>query len=585
MVVDSSNSRLFFATLDYQIKVYNLPHRCVINTLKGHSDIIWIIELSKDERYLFSGGNDNRIIIWDVAEGCRKVHSIDHGAPVMTLFISLKNDYVYYGGSRDQTVKRSGLKDFLEEARDASNKLFVNDFVDNGKKFNSFNENINNINLPILSKQSKPNESIKSGNESESQRALNKKNGSLFKSQKASTKEKKKDLIKNLEKEKQKNAELSKKNQEYANMNLSMKKQMAYLEEKEKELKNKVKNFEKKQSRISMDFQNEKQKNKDFGTELVQMIGKYNTLLKEKNVINGALTQCKTKLDKNQLETQNQANLILALRRENSNLKAKIKEFVQMNINQNTSKDEKAIEVQQKVLIAQNSELEKTVNDLQETIEQNEKDIKYFKNIIESLKNDISNLEQQNKKKVEKGLLGDLPKVKNNKYFEKLMKMMEQEIGELRVEKQKLETKNKLLTSEFYTLTKKDGEHKTKIKSLVADLKFLQDHINFYKVKNNEYKQNMQNINKVLSLKPAQNIDLSKFKFGKGRKNRYVRPKSLPSNKKPQMLRPVNVYINNHVLPGSGQEQQIELVKKDNSSGSRKTIKNRLASDVWNTEF
>ena len=93
--------------------MYDLDHNLVKNSMKGHTNYVWSLVFNRSQRYLFSGGNDCSVKIWDLKSKFRLLHSIDHGTSVLTISVSFRNDYIFYAGSRYQPSKKVSMKKIL----------------------------------------------------------------------------------------------------------------------------------------------------------------------------------------------------------------------------------------------------------------------------------------------------------------------------------------------------------------------------------------------------------------------------------------------------------------------------------------
>jgi chromosome segregation ATPase len=323
------------------------------------------------------------------------------------------------------------------------------------------------------------------------------------------------------------------------------------------------------------------------------MIEKYNSILKEKNLLNQKMQILKGKFESQKLGMRSLSQINKALKRENDILTGKINDYLKNHLPSNKDNMSKLNEEKQKFMLAQNSELEKEINELREVNDKKTKDIIFYNEIIKNLNGEIANLKDEMDKINQNKSSLNLSNFNKDEYFKKLVKMMEQEIKKLKKSNFESDKKNKLLTTEFYNLSKNDKDKSQKIKTLINDKKFLQDHLNFYKVKNNELKTNLGNIEKLLLLNPKNGKKLNQFKTSQGQETlekifwgKHSRARSLPNKKKANAQPPVNVYINNHILEGQNKEQGIQVISgKTNSGGSKRTLKNRFSMDIWNNSF
>jgi WD40 repeat protein len=79
-------------------------------TLTGHTNSVWVLALSTDNQWLYSGSGDDTIKVWRIADYTCVATLIDHTDAVTTVVLSADNRWLY-SGSYDQTIKIWRLAD------------------------------------------------------------------------------------------------------------------------------------------------------------------------------------------------------------------------------------------------------------------------------------------------------------------------------------------------------------------------------------------------------------------------------------------------------------------------------------------
>ncbi len=62
--------------------------------MAGHSSNVQSIAFSNDERYLFSGGDDNSVVIWDFESSCQELCRLKVPFPVYTVQITQDSQFL-----------------------------------------------------------------------------------------------------------------------------------------------------------------------------------------------------------------------------------------------------------------------------------------------------------------------------------------------------------------------------------------------------------------------------------------------------------------------------------------------------------
>ncbi len=70
---------------DYGVRLINLTTGQEVRRLVGHSEVVSSLVFSPDGQYLFSGGNDGSLVLWDVAGGVELWRFVGHASSVTAL--------------------------------------------------------------------------------------------------------------------------------------------------------------------------------------------------------------------------------------------------------------------------------------------------------------------------------------------------------------------------------------------------------------------------------------------------------------------------------------------------------------------
>jgi len=73
------------ASLENDIRIYNVERRELIKTLTGHTSRVLSIAFSPDQKSLISGSKDKTVIVWDLASGQRRLSLPQQPAEVLTV--------------------------------------------------------------------------------------------------------------------------------------------------------------------------------------------------------------------------------------------------------------------------------------------------------------------------------------------------------------------------------------------------------------------------------------------------------------------------------------------------------------------
>jgi uncharacterized caspase-like protein len=89
---------------DNKVKLWNLSNGKLLHTFAGHKDTVWTVAISPDSQTLVSGSGDHKIKIWNLASG-RLIRTLTgHGDRVISVAIS-PDGQTLASGSGDGTIK------------------------------------------------------------------------------------------------------------------------------------------------------------------------------------------------------------------------------------------------------------------------------------------------------------------------------------------------------------------------------------------------------------------------------------------------------------------------------------------------
>lgn len=78
-----AGNEIYVGDVSPDIKVYDVRKKGVVNTLKGHADLVTSLQVSPDSQYLLSNSHDSTVRTWDIrpfAPEDRHIRAFD-GAP------------------------------------------------------------------------------------------------------------------------------------------------------------------------------------------------------------------------------------------------------------------------------------------------------------------------------------------------------------------------------------------------------------------------------------------------------------------------------------------------------------------------
>ena len=94
IVVNSSQTKLFSASFDKIINVWDLKNCKKIMTFEGHTDVVNSITISDDEKSLYSGSRDGVVRSWRLRD-LRELKFLDgHNSSIVKIAISWKGDFM-----------------------------------------------------------------------------------------------------------------------------------------------------------------------------------------------------------------------------------------------------------------------------------------------------------------------------------------------------------------------------------------------------------------------------------------------------------------------------------------------------------
>ncbi len=104
LAFDPAGKTLTTGHKDGTIRLWDVATREVINTLRGHADVVTSVAFLSDGKTLASGSLDGTIKLWDVASGKANATLEDHGSGVTSVSLNPKG-IMLASGSLDRTIK------------------------------------------------------------------------------------------------------------------------------------------------------------------------------------------------------------------------------------------------------------------------------------------------------------------------------------------------------------------------------------------------------------------------------------------------------------------------------------------------
>jgi WD40 repeat protein len=127
----SSDQKVLALSGDNEIRLYRVPEMTLTATLKGHSDRVWCLAFSDDDKRLASGSYDKTVTMWDVETGKLLQNYAGHRSGVATVqFVPSSYEIVSAGFHTDKSVYLWGDHNYILEANAAEAKT---DLTPNGK--------------------------------------------------------------------------------------------------------------------------------------------------------------------------------------------------------------------------------------------------------------------------------------------------------------------------------------------------------------------------------------------------------------------------------------------------------------------
>lgn len=131
IAVTKSGSEMAIGFSDHTIRIYDTTHYRLKRTLTGHTNSVFVVRYTPDQRYLISGGRDAHLRIWDVGKNYQLTESIvAHMYAINHLDFSPDGRY-FATGSMDKSVKVWDAQAFkllkvIDKARHAGHGTSVN---------------------------------------------------------------------------------------------------------------------------------------------------------------------------------------------------------------------------------------------------------------------------------------------------------------------------------------------------------------------------------------------------------------------------------------------------------------------------
>jgi WD40 repeat protein len=131
IAVNRSSSEIAIGFSDHAIRIYDTTHYRLKRTLAGHTNSVFVVHYTPNQRYLISGGRDAHLRIWDVEKNYQLTESIvAHMYAINHLDFSPSGRY-FATGSMDKSVKVWDAQTFkllkvIDKARHAGHGTSVN---------------------------------------------------------------------------------------------------------------------------------------------------------------------------------------------------------------------------------------------------------------------------------------------------------------------------------------------------------------------------------------------------------------------------------------------------------------------------
>ncbi len=131
IAVNTSRKEVAIGFSDHTVRIYDSTNYQLKQTLSGHTNSVFVVRYTPDQRYLVSGGRDAHLRIWDVEKNYQLTQSIvAHMYAINHLDFSPDGRY-FATGSMDKSVKIWDAHAFkllkvLDKARHAGHGTSVN---------------------------------------------------------------------------------------------------------------------------------------------------------------------------------------------------------------------------------------------------------------------------------------------------------------------------------------------------------------------------------------------------------------------------------------------------------------------------
>lgn len=93
LLVTRDCNKVITCSKDKKIKVWDWIKKSLIATLLKHEESVESIKLSQDERILFSGSLDKKVVLWSM-ESYSELCTLSCNAPIRTLYLTVENDFL-----------------------------------------------------------------------------------------------------------------------------------------------------------------------------------------------------------------------------------------------------------------------------------------------------------------------------------------------------------------------------------------------------------------------------------------------------------------------------------------------------------
>jgi WD40 repeat protein len=439
--VNDTNTMLFYATAQYNIKIYDLEKNYIIKTLKGHTDTIWVLKISKDQKYLLSGGNDRSVMIWDLENNYKLVHKISYGVNIYTLAMGPLNRSLYLGGSKYKPIKKFNLKNVLKSSISEFNKFLVSkkksqEFYKQ-KKQSKLDKDTKRINIPVSQNEILNNSYVK--------QILNNYDDWILTFNNQDQMKIKEILI---------NSALLQEQYSKLKVKIEKKSKSDVLRANENSNECIEQNQLNMMNKSNFTLGNTDNSNESIKSDLVELIKKHNLLLNEKKILINIMKNTKNHNEFLEIQSKQNNRMIQRLSEENTQLKMRMKEFMIQN---------KKINDLMKIKIDKNKLLKLKTGRMNKNIQKLQNQLKLYKENFKSdiNKSQLKNINLKEQINVLKERQKEYQEIENtNMYQSKYIHLLEIQNSKLKSQLSEGTNESEISTQNFFSLQVKTDKIK-----------------------------------------------------------------------------------------------------------------------------